>query len=78
MGLVSSPTAAYRSLLGPRREELGQLARRTWEVVALAALVGVLTGLGVSLLDTVVLGIEERVVAWPLWLWPVRRPWASL
>ena len=35
-------------------------------MVLLAAIVGVLTGAGVALLDTVVLGIEERVVDLPL------------
>lgn len=69
MGLVKGPaTAAYRTLFGHRRDELTHLARRTWEVVLLAAIVGVLTGAGVSLLDTVVLGIEERVVELPLWI----------
>jgi ElaB/YqjD/DUF883 family membrane-anchored ribosome-binding protein len=58
MGLVSRPAAAYRSLVAVRRDELTHLARRTWEVVGLAAVVGVLTGAGVALLDTVVLGIE--------------------
>jgi CIC family chloride channel protein len=67
VGLVSRPAAAYRSLVAVRRDELTHLARRTWEVVGLAAVVGVLTGAGVALLDTVVLGIEERVVELPLW-----------
>jgi CIC family chloride channel protein len=67
VGLVSRPAAAYRSLVAVRRDELTNLARRTWEVVGLAAVVGVLTGAGVALLDTVVLGIEERVLELPLW-----------
>lgn len=68
MGLVSSPGGLYRSLFGGRRAELTDLARRTWEVGLLAAVVGVLTGGGVALLDTVIMGIEERVVELPLWL----------
>ena len=68
MGLVSSPGGLYRSLFGGRRAELNDLARRTWEVGLLAAVVGVLTGGGVALLDTVIMGIEERVVELPLWL----------
>ena len=57
----------HRSAFVARREELSQLARRTWEVVLLAAVVGVLTGAGVALLDTVVLGVEERAADLPLW-----------
>jgi CIC family chloride channel protein len=58
----------YRPSLAGRRDELGTLARRTWEVVLLASVVGVVTGAGVALLDSVVLGIEERVVELPLWV----------
>jgi CIC family chloride channel protein len=68
MGLVSGRIRSYRSLFAGRRGELGDLARRGWEVVALAAVVGVVTGAGVALLDTVIMGIEERAVALPLWL----------
>ena len=67
MGLVSGRIGAYRSLVGGRRAELDDLARRTWEVGLLAAVVGVVTGAGVAVLDTVIVGIEERVVQWPLW-----------
>ena len=67
MGLVVARTAAYRSMVGARKVELRQLARRTWEVAGLAAVVGVITGAGVALLDTVIMGMEERVVTWPLW-----------
>ena len=68
MGLVSTRGGLYRSLFGGRRAELTDLARRTWEVGLLAAVVGVLTGGGVALLDTVIMGIEERVVDLPLWI----------
>jgi CIC family chloride channel protein len=68
MGLVTGRSAGYRALFAARREELGHLARRTWEVVLLAALVGVLTGAGVALFDTSVMAIEERLVELPLWL----------
>ena len=34
----------------------------------MAAIIGVLTGAGVSLLETVVIGIEERVYELPLWV----------
>lgn len=68
MGLVSGRVGAYRSLFGGRRAELDALARRTWEVGLLAAVVGVLTGAGVALLDTVIMAIEERVVELPLWV----------
>ena len=68
MGLVTGRSAAYRSLFANRRAELGSLARRTWQVVLLAAVVGVLTGATVSLFDTVVIDIEERAAQWPLWL----------
>ncbi len=60
--------ARYRARIDGRRQELGHLARRTWQVVALAAVVGVVTGGGVALLDSVIMGVEERVVDWPLWL----------
>jgi CIC family chloride channel protein len=36
--------------------------------VLLAAAVGVVTGAGVSLLETVIVGLEERVYALPLWM----------
>jgi len=72
MGFVTSRVASYRGRVGVRvggrRAELDELARRTWEVGLLAALVGVLTGAGVALLDTVIMGIEERVVEMPLWV----------
>jgi len=67
MGLVTGRVADYRSLFGTRKDELSNLARRTWEVGLLAAVVGVLTGGAVALLDTVILGIEERAAEWPLW-----------
>jgi CIC family chloride channel protein len=68
MGLVTGRAASYRSLFLERRAELTHLARRTWEVVLLAAVVGILTGGAVSALDTVILGIEEKAVELPLWL----------
>ncbi len=68
MGLVSGGTARYKTLVHGRGQELTSLARRTWDVVALAAVVGIVTGAGVSLLDTVIIGIEERVVDLPLWI----------
>ena len=68
MGLVAGRSAAYRSLFADRKAELGHLARRTWQVVLLAAVVGVLTGAAVALIDTVILGMEEEVVDWPVWL----------
>jgi hypothetical protein len=67
MGLVTGRAASYRSLFLERRAELTHLARRTWEVVLLAAVVGVLTGGIVSVLDTIIIGIEEKALEWPLW-----------
>ena len=67
MGFVTSRRLDPRALLGSRRAELGHLARQTWEVGLLAAVVGVITGAAVAVLDTLILGIEERAVEWPLW-----------
>ena len=58
----------YKALFVGRREELGTLARSSWQVVLLAAVVGVATGAGVALLETVIIGLEERVAELPLWI----------
>ena len=68
MGLVTGRGASYRSLFLERRAELTHLARRTWEVVLLAAVVGILTGAAVAGLDAVILGMEERAAELPLWI----------
>jgi CIC family chloride channel protein len=68
MGIVSAARAHTYPRLAHRREELRSLARRGWEVVLVAAIIGVLTGAGVSVLETVVIGIEERVYELPLWV----------
>ena len=62
MGLLSAAMARTAHPLAGRRLELRSIARRGWEVVLVASVVGVLTGLGVSLLDTVVLGISKDSV----------------
>lgn len=49
-----------------RRRRFQALANRTGEVVVLAAVVGAVTGFIVAGLDTVIVGLEERVVELPL------------
>ncbi len=68
MGLLTSRPHRYKELFVGRREELGTLARRSWQVVLLAAVVGVATGAGVAILETVIIGLEERVAELPLWI----------
>lgn len=56
-----------RSGVGARRAELHRLARRSKEVLLLAAAVGVATGLGVALFDTAVTKAVDGVDRLPLW-----------
>jgi CIC family chloride channel protein len=51
-----------------RRDELQKLVRRSREVVLLAALTGVVTGLAVRLFELAVDEVYHRLVAAPLWL----------
>ncbi len=67
MGLVSGGSERYRSLFVARREELTHLAKRSWDVVLLAAVVGVITGGSVALLESVIIGMEDRILELPLW-----------
>ncbi len=63
------------SLIAKRREELRALAVRSREVVALAALVGALTGLGVALFDWITV---DRLLEWVLAVPVNLRPWLPL
>jgi CIC family chloride channel protein len=60
--------SAIRRVATDRGSGLRSVADRTGERVLLAAIVGVLTGLVVALLDTVIVGLEEGVARLPLWL----------
>jgi CIC family chloride channel protein len=68
MGLLTRRSSRYKGLLVGRREEIGTLARRSWQVVLLAAVVGVATGAGVALLETVIIGLVDRLSELPLWI----------
>jgi CIC family chloride channel protein len=68
MGYLTRRSSRYMGVLVGRREEIGTLARRSWQVVLLAAVVGVATGAAVALLETVIIGMEERVSELPLWI----------
>jgi CIC family chloride channel protein len=57
-----------RTLLASRRGELRGLATRSREVLLLAGIVGVATGFGVALFDSVVTKALERVDRMPLWM----------
>lgn len=51
-----------------RREELQKLVRRSREVILLAAVTGVVTGLAVRLFELAVDEVYHRLVAAPLWI----------
>ena len=51
-----------------RRDELRQLVRRSREVVLLAAITGVVTGLGVRGFEYVVEEMYHQVIEAPLWM----------
>ena len=55
--------SALQQVAAHRRPALRSVAHQTGERVVLAAGVGALTGLVVAGLDTVIVGLEERVVA---------------
>jgi CIC family chloride channel protein len=66
---VSVAGARVRHLVDGRQEELRSLARRSGQVVVLAALVGAATGLGVALFERVVVqGALAALARAPLWI----------
>jgi chloride channel protein, CIC family len=61
--------ARLRRLTLARRAELRALATRSAQVVVSAAVVGAVTGLGVALIDRIIVDVGlDTVRRWPLWL----------
>ena len=67
MDHVSAPDCTARPP-GTRRAELRALVRRSHEVVLLAGIVGIATGLGVALFDGAVTRGVDALSRAPLWI----------
>ena len=69
MTVPKPPEAGMRARLQLRHRSLLALGQRTRQVVVLAAITGVLTGLGVGLFEAAVrVGLFEHLLEAPLWL----------